>query len=199
MQNYANYNNNSGGKSFFCTFARHFYCMDKPGNTIYSPSVIDFVTVAAEYCKYMEQCATSGRDEFVDVMRKLLPMLYLKAAMAERPVGAEGYVEHPVTEDDYNYVASSVASVMKDRDDYLDVFLDDFKYSDVPIRRQVSEDLADIYQALRDFVEVYRQGFDDAMEVALSEVLEQFDLGWGQRLLGALRTLHEVYCENQTD
>lgn len=172
--------------------------MDKPLNTIYSPSVIDFVTVSAEYCKYVEQCAGTGRSEFVDVMRKLLPMLYLKAAMAERPVAADGYVEHPVTEEDYNYVASSVAAVMQEDDDYLDVFLEEFKYSDVPIRRQVSEDLADVYQALRDFVEVYRQGFDDAMTVALSEVLEQFALGWGQRLLGALRTLHETWTMNNS-
>ncbi len=173
--------------------------MEKSDNTIYSRDVIDFVTVSTEFCKYVEQCADTPRSGFVDVMRKLLPMLYLKASLVAIPVPEGGFVEHPVTEEDYDYVRHSVAAVMKDYDDYLDVFVEDFKYSDTPVRRQVSEDLADIYQALRNFVEVFRQGYEEAMQVALSEVIGQFELSWGQNLLNALRVLHDVRFGNQEE
>lgn len=166
--------------------------MENSAKTIYSRPVLDFVTVAAEFCKYVEQCPGKPRRDFVDVVRKLFPMIYLKASLVTPPGDCEGYVEHPVTEEDYDYVRRSVAGVMGEYDDYLDVFLSDFKYSDTPIRRQVSEDVADIYQSLRDFVEVYRQGYDDAMQVALAEVLAQFEMTWGQTLLNALRALHDV-------
>ena len=34
---------------------------------------------------------------------------------------------------------------MGDKDDYLDVFVQDMVYSDQPIKKSISEDLADIY------------------------------------------------------
>ena len=55
----------------------------------------------------------------------------------------------------------------------------------------ISENLADIYQALRNFVEVVRGGHEEALQVALYDIKEQFALSWGQKLLGALRALHE--------
>ncbi|HIU90058.1 MAG TPA: DUF5063 domain-containing protein [Candidatus Caccomonas pullistercoris] len=173
--------------------------MENSSNPIYSRPVLDFVTVAAEFCKYLEQCRGTEQAEFVDVIRKLIPMLYLKASMVTASRECDGYVEHPVTEDDYDYVRQSVADIMGTFDDYLDVFVADFKYSDTPIRRQISEDLADAYQALRNFVEVFRQGYDEAMQVALAEVLEQFETAWGQNVLNALRALHDVKFGAQTE
>lgn len=165
--------------------------MDK-NNPLYSDSVIDFVTVSVEFCKFLEQCNTQSKENFISVQLKLLPLLYLKAALLKDCLNADGYVEHPVTEEDYNFIRSSVAAIMADSDDYLDVFIDDFKYSDKPIRQTISENLADVYQPIRNFVEIYKGGFEDAMEVALSEIVESFGLSWGQKLLNALKALHDV-------
>ena len=81
---------------------------------------------------------------------------------------------------------------MADKDDYLEVFLDDMAYSDTPIRQTISEGLADIYQPLRDFLEVYRLGLEYTMNDALVICREQFAEYWGQRLLNVLRALHAV-------
>lgn len=161
---------------------------------IYSEAVVEFVTVSAEYCKRLESCQEVERDDFVDVFCKILPLLYLKTSLVTGLVAddEEGFVEHPVTEEDYNYIRNCVADILADKDDYLDVFVEDFKYSDRPIRQTISENLADVYQNLRNFVEVYRQGYDDATQQALSEVTLSFELEWGQKLLNALRALHDV-------
>ena len=97
-----------------------------------------------------------------------------------------------VNESDYEVVRLSVAGVMGERDDYLDVFLDDMRYSDTPIRKTISEDLADIYQDVKNFVSVYRLGFDETMNDALAICEENFALYWGQTLVNTMRALHEV-------
>ncbi len=158
---------------------------------IYSQKVLDLVTLSVEYCKQVEQCRTMERERFIDVMRGLLPMLYLKASLLGEVGESMGYNEPCVTEADYDYVRHSVAAVMGDRDDYLDVFVEDFKYSDRPVLQTVSENLADIYQTLRDFAEVFRGGHDEAMETALFDVMDAFGTAWGQKLLNALRALHD--------
>lgn len=159
---------------------------------LYSRQVLDFVTIATEFCRCLEQTAEQERERFCGVMRGLLPMLYLKATLLPEVDAPEGYNAPSVTEDDYDFVRHNVAALLADADDYLDVFVDDFKYSDAPVLCTVSENLADIYQVLRDLVEVFRAGHEEAMAVALQEARDSFGTGWGAKTLGALRALHDA-------
>lgn len=159
---------------------------------IYSPKTLEFITVASEYCKALEHCREFEQHEFIDVMRNLLPMVYLKVSLIGKIEEADGYNEPKVTEDDYNYVRSGVAAVLAEKDDYLDVFVEDFKYSEQPILCTISENLADVYQVLRNLLEVFRSNYEDAMQVALYDTVEDFKLYWGQTLLNALKALHDA-------
>ena len=149
---------------------------------IYRRDILDFVTVATEFCKQVEQCSGSERGEFTTVMQRLLPMVYLKAAFIDEIEEGVGYVDAVVTESDYEYVRTQIAAIMRDADDYLDVFVEQFRYSDAPVVCTVSESLA-----------------DEAMEVALFECMEEFRMHWGQQLLGALRAMHELVASGQAD
>lgn len=163
---------------------------------LYSQPVLDFVTVATEYCKYVEQCSQTETNDFCRVMRGLLPMIYLKATLLEEVPETAGWNEKRVTEEDYNYIRSQVATILGSNDDFLDVFVEDFKYSEHPVLCTISENLADIYQQLRELVEAFREGYEDAMEVALFETIDEFHIQWGQKLLNALRALHDIDCKN---
>lgn len=55
--------------------------MKKDSQVIFDRNVIEFVTVAAEFCKFIEQSEESKRKDFVDTILKLLPLLYLKTSM----------------------------------------------------------------------------------------------------------------------
>lgn len=166
--------------------------METEEKFIYSRPVLDFITVCTEYCKFLEQPTTTERLEFVDIMRGLLPMLYLKASLLKEVPEEPGFNEPRVTEEDYDYIRGNVAQIMGERDDFLDVFVEDFKYSDQPVLCTISENLADIYQIVRELVETFRGGYEEAMQVALVEALNEFELQWGQKLLNALRALHDV-------
>ena len=159
---------------------------------IYSQKTLEFITVASEFCKALEHCREFEQHEFIDVMRNLLPMVYLKVSLIGTIEETDGYNEPKVTEDDYNYVRSNVAAILAEKDDYLDVFVEDFKYSEQPILCTISENLADIYQALRNLLEVFRSNYEDAMQAALYDTVEDFKLYWGQTLLNALKALHDV-------
>ncbi|MDE5711536.1 MAG: DUF5063 domain-containing protein, partial [Bacteroides sp.] len=92
----------------------------------------------------------------------------------------------------------NLANILAEKDDYLDVFLADIKYSDQPITKYISEDLADIYQDIKDFVFVFRLGFNETMNDSLAICQENFRLHWGQKLVNTLRALHDVkYAQSE--
>ncbi len=159
---------------------------------VYAREAMDFVTVCTEFCRTLENCGAEPRSRFVKVMRGLLPLLYLKAVQLPPCPDAEGYNEPRVTEADYDYIRARVSATMGSADDFLDVFVEDFKYSEAPVLCTVSENLADIYQSVRDFVEVYRAGYEEAMQVALYDVQQDFENSWGQKAANTLRALHDA-------
>lgn len=156
-------------------------------------NTVEFVTVAAEYCAFLERSEGMKRAGFVDTMLKILPLLYIKAQMLP-PVeqGEDIDLENFVSEDEYEVVRLTVAAVMAGKDDYLEVFMQDMQYSDTPITATISEGLADIYQDIKDFVSLYKLGFEQTMSEAVARCKENFEMYWGQKLVNTLRALHEV-------
>lgn len=167
---------------------------------IHSKGVMELVTVAMEICKRLENAAATPRRQLVDAMLKLLPLLYVKAQLVLH-FKSDEYIslEHAVTEDDYNAVRNAVAASMGEYDDFLDVFVEDMKYSDRPVLCTVSENLADIYQELADFLNIFKQDFDESTQAALCELTESFETRWGQILLNTMRPLHDVMYGEKTD
>ena len=167
--------------------------MEQTSQVIFDKNSIEFVTVAAEYCSFIERSRGADKKTFVDTALKILPLLYLKASLIpECELIGEGDLEVFVTEDDYEYVRLVVAHVMGAQDDYLEVFHPDMAYSDTPIKKTISEDLADIYQDLKDFISVFQLGMNATMNDSLCVCKEHFAEFWGQRLVNTMRALHDV-------
>ena len=168
---------------------------------IYSKNIIEFVTVSAEYCAFIERTPELERDEFIDKIIKILPLLYLKATLLspEEPE-EETYTERFVTESMYESIRLNMESLLGEDDNYLEVFQNDMKYSDEPLAASISEGLADIYQDLKDFISIYRLGNEPQMLEALYICYENFVSYWGQQLVNVLRALHNVkYSTDDND
>lgn len=175
--------------------------MERTIQAIFDANTVEFVTVAAEFCGFLERTPEMERVEFVDKSLKLLPLLYLKTSMLpECDTIDDMPLETFVTEGDYEHLRSLIANVMGEYDDYLEVFLDDMAYSDTSLKQNISEGLADIYQSLKDFVCIYQLGLDRTMNDALVRCKTQFEEYWGQRLVNVMRALHSVkYKSNEDD
>lgn len=167
---------------------------------IYSKNIIEFVTVGAEYCAFIERSPELEKEEFLDKIIKILPLLYLKATMLspEEPE-EDAYSERFVTENMYETIRANLENLLGEDDSYLEVFQTDMKYSEEPLAANISEGLADIYQDLKDFVSVYRLGNEPQMLEALYVCYENFVSYWGQQLVNVLRALHNVKYSSDND
>ena len=174
--------------------------MKKENQTIFDKNVIEFVTVAAEFCAFLERSELISRKDFVDKILKILPLLYFKTTLLPKceEINDET-LENYVTEEQYEAIRTKVAGIMAEKDDYLDVFVEDMVYSDQPIRKNISEDLADIYQDIRDFIFIFQLGLNENMNDALFICQENFKTLWGQKLVNTLRALHEVKYNIDSD
>ncbi len=172
-------------------------------NPVFSPAVIDMITVSAEYCIFLEKLNSSGttRRQLLEQITKLLPLIYVKASLLPE-LEEYGDFDLPVvvTEDDYDEVRQSVWRLLKADDEYLEVFTPDMQYSEGAMTHTISEDLADIYQDLKNFVAVFVDRNDDAMHDSIVKVQDNFRSYWGQCLVNVMRPLHDLlYNKNDNE
>lgn len=174
--------------------------MEKDDSLVFSKDVLEFATVAAEYCKLLEFSSGMSCRRFVETTLKILPLIYLKAQMLPvvEVVGNDDSEQH-VSEEDYEYIRSAMISILGAHDDYLDVFVEDMKYSVEPIRKCISEDLADIYQDLRNFLCIYKNGMEDPITNSLFYLRESFSHYWGQTIVNTMRALHDVLYNQELE
>ena len=66
------------------------------------------------------------------------------------------------------------------------------QYSEEALESSISENIADIYQDLKDFILSYRIGTLEVMNDALGECRNNFEQYWGQRLVNGLRAIHNL-------
>lgn len=175
--------------------------MTENNNVVYSSAVIDFVATAVEFCSFLENDSYPSRLEFIEKTLKIIPVLYSKATLLpETELLEDDETESFVKEDDYSRVVALISNVMGEEDVYLDVFIEDMKYSDTPISSFVSEDIADIYQDVRNFITIYQYNLSDQMNNALYMCRENFRTYWGQKLVNVIRPLHSLlYVVNELE
>lgn len=160
---------------------------------------IEFLTVAIEFCKFIEQYSLHQKD-FLDKISKLLPLLYLKASMAEK--GEPIYDAEPekfVDEFTYNEIKENLCNILGDKDQYLTAIHPDIALSDSVIAASISEDLADVYQSAKDFVESAKIGDENILNDALIICIADFKTYWGTRLLSAELAIHQILTTQEEE
>lgn len=173
---------------------------DQLKEIVYSKDAIEFVTVAVQYCAFLENFEEITETELTDKLTKLLPLLYLKASLVpETDTVNDEEPEITVTEDIYNFITSKLYNVYVNNDTYLEVFLQDMKYSETPISASISEDLTDIYQDIKNFITIFERGITENMNDALYVCMENFKAYWGQKLVNVLRALHSLKYSTEPD
>lgn len=165
---------------------------------IYSKNVIEFVTVANEFCSFIEAVDDFSRKDFLTRLQKLFPLLYLKASLLPEPDTElpDEIAEKFVTEDDYNFILNKLTAKFGQFDSYQEIYDSSFQYSQIPIEGSISENITDIYQDLKDFIFCYRIGTVEVMNDGLNECKTNFEEYWGQRLVNGFRVIHHLLYSN---
>ncbi len=166
---------------------------DVLNHVVYSGNVLEFVTVSGEFCKLLESAGQLEFKEFLSRLQKITTLLYLKVALLpEVEEMQDDAPEKFVTEEDYNYLQHTLKGVFGAFDEYQEVFDPMMQYSETPLPASLSENMADIYQDVKDFILAYRIGTLDVMNDALGVCRNNFAEYWGQKLVNALRAIHHL-------
>ena len=165
---------------------------------VYSDEVLNFVKQAGQFTGLLSADTDTDRKSFVSALLMILPAMY--SAFLRIPVTEpvyEGGNEKFVSEEEWSFVYRKVLSIMGSQNEYLDI-PDEEEYDRMElISRKISEDLSDIYQDIRDFTELYRNGTDEVMNDALWECRMNFETYWGKKILRVAAALHEVMFRDE--
>ncbi len=165
--------------------------MGNRAKPVYSRNVVEFVAVANEFCKYMEHSSDIKGEEMLKILQRILPFLYLKASLlpALEPYFEDGN-ERFVTESDWFRIHDTLREKFGTANDYLEVFDERMNDSEGPVTANLAENMADIYQDLKDFLLLYQTGTEEVMNDAVWQCRMNFETYWGQKLANSLRAIH---------
>ena len=168
-------------------------------DVVYSRNVIEFATVANEFCTFTEAVSDLTRKDFLGKLQKMFPLLYLKASLLPGLNELEDSEDTPekfVTEEDYNFILRKLSSKLGEFDSYPEIFEPGITLGEATIEANISENVTDIYQDLKDFILSYRIGTAEVMRAALWECRNNFEQYWGQKLVNGLRAVHMLVHGN---
>ena len=164
-------------------------------STALNTNSLAFIALCNEYCMAMENVRETSREEFLAQIVRLLPRIYISASDLRVPSLSDdddAYLESVLDEDYYESVRRGVENLLGADDVYLEVFEEDMKYSDTPIGASISENLADLFQVLYNFVETVKDAPQPMIEIALVAVKDDFVSYWSQTLCNVLRPLNHL-------
>jgi hypothetical protein len=166
--------------------------MDTSTDPVYSRNVIEFVAVANEFCKYAEHASELKGDELLKILQRILPLMYLKASLLPElnPYFEDGN-EKFITESDWVIIHDTLKEKFGTANDYPEVFDDKINDSEGPVIASISENMADIYQDMKDFLILYQTGTNEIMNDAIWECRLNFEIYWGQKLVNSMRAIHK--------
>ena len=160
-------------------------------NYVYSNALVEFVRAANECCRFLEQLkGTEGKAFISDSVLHLADLYSLFLKISETEPVFDTPPESTVTEQEWSALYHRIAGILGQTNDILRVAAEDeFDRSEL-VNHTISEDMADIYQELRDFTVIYSRDLEELMNDAAWELKVRFAEHWGTKLLRALSALH---------
>lgn len=158
---------------------------------IYNKNIIEIYTVAVEFCAFTESLNARSKEEIFQFYVKILPLLYLKGTLMPEIDNDENYPsERFVNEEDW----SNVFETLKQKLGFQDVFssTDDEGIEFNVIDMSISENIADIYQDMKDFVILYSKSMTYQKSNSVADLRNLFISHWGIRICRLLSPLHEL-------
>ncbi len=157
---------------------------------VYSKNVIEMLTLANEYSLFVEKAEDYSKEDIIEYMRKIFPLLYLKACLLplvipENEEANERYITHETWENIFN----ALRNKFQNEDEYFYIDHSNISEND-PIKASLADNLTDVYQDLKDFVTLYQKNTFDAKENAVFQIKSLFEKHWGYRIVNALKYLH---------
>lgn len=155
---------------------------------IKSKPVIEMLTVANDYCLFFESADKYSKKDVMDYFRRIAPLLYLKASLLPEMIPTDDtFSERYVTEEQWEAIFKILTELFGSDDRYhaLD-------HNNDSIDASLADNMADIYQDMKDFVMLFQKNHFYAKENAVTQCYALFQSHWGRILLQALNAVHQI-------
>jgi len=161
-----------------------------PDDITLSKPIVEIVTLASEFCIYLESADSKSKKGILNFLQRMLPFIYFKGSLLpDVEVNFPEANERFVTEVDWE----NIFTILRDKFGSDDEFwLIDPEYTDEsePLKASIAENVADIYQDLRDIVWLFEKNTQAARENAIHDCKELFTTHWGIRVGHILGQIH---------
>lgn len=170
-----------------------------PDDLTLTRPVAEMMTIAGEYSDYMETVEERSRNGILEFTHRILPLMYLRGTMLPLP-----QVDHPeaneryVTEEQWETVFNNLREKFGEDDEY---WIIDPQYINEtePLKASLSENLADIYQDMKDVSMLYGKNTLAARQNAVADCRTLFSDHWGYRIGNLLVRLHHLQYNREED
>lgn len=160
--------------------------------------VIEFTTVAQEFCNYLEIAEHESSHRYINTLHKLLSLLYVKAQFVEYNEDTDGYCEQFVHEVQWRHIQQLAENILQEHDVFIEIHTEEYSASEADTM-PLSEALADVYQDVKEYTQRIQIENDEPRSIAIYECMHNFRFYWGQRVLSILQEFHNLlYSLNST-
>lgn len=160
-------------------------------------SILEILTVANEYCHFIENIGNKSAGDILEFIDKIGPLLYLKGTLipdiaVQNPEANERFV----TSEQWENIFYALREKLGPKDEF---WIIDPQYinKDEPLKASLSENIADIYQDMKDFLLLYQKNTFAARENAVNECRSLFGTHWGYRIANILPKVHHLLYESE--
>ena len=136
--------------------------------------ITEFVTMSAEYCRALNSLDQFTPHGFATFSLQLLPMLYVRAFSLPSFDDYDREAVENLSQEEWTRVKLQLSKLFGKNDKYAEQFT---RFGD-EATESLSENLADVYQDLKDFTQLIAFGIDDAIVEAVGEVKHNFEDYW---------------------
>ena len=145
--------------------------------------------VASQFCTFIENVQSFEKDQIVDYLLKITPLMYLKGSLIpEIELEDNSACEQFFTEEQYESLYLNLKEKLTEID-----FFESYNWQLTEVETQsLCEILADTYQDMKDFLLLYNKNTLSAQEAALFLLRMNFLYRWGKSISALLPYLHHL-------
>jgi len=170
-----------------------------PDDITMGKNSLEMLIVANEYCLFMEEIENKSKKEIYDFVHRVMPLMYTKGSLLP-----DIEVEFPeanmrfVTEEQWERLFTELREEFGDQDEF---WIIDPQYINEtePLKASLSENLADIYQDMKDFILLYQKNTVAARQNAISDCKKLFSNHWGYNISNIMAQLHHLIYHSEDD
>ncbi len=165
---------------------------------------IEVVTVASEFCGFVEKAGKFSKPDFLNKLHKMLALVYLKTSLMAPDQECSQLLEDGnsmafLSEYEYEYIRGRISERLGTHDNYINIY-DSASNDSGYEQTEISQCIADIYHNLKNFVENFRTGSEESAMASRAELIQDFREYWGYRCLSAMAAIHAIiYSDDNLD